>query len=48
MEPILINIKVIFHWIYAVNLPVFKDLCKQENLLKCVHGCTQNRNESFN
>ena len=29
-------------------LPVYMDLCKPENLAKCLHGRTQNANESFN
>ena len=29
-------------------LPVFVDLCKPEHLSKCIHGKTQNANESFN
>ena len=29
-------------------LPIYKDLCKKENLSKCLHGKTQNANESFN
>ena len=32
----------------AAILPVYNDLCKRENLSKCLHGRTQNRNESFN
>ena len=29
-------------------LPIYKDLCKKEMLKKCLHGKTQNTNESFN
>ena len=29
-------------------LPIYNDLCKPENLSKCLHGRTQNVNESFN
>lgn len=29
-------------------LPTYVDLCKNENLIKCLHGKTQNANESFN
>ena len=29
-------------------LPIYMDLCKPENLAKCLHGRTQNANESFN
>ena len=29
-------------------LPIYQDLCKHENLIKCLHGKTQNANESFN
>lgn len=29
-------------------LPIYKDLCKEEMLAKCLHGKTQNPNESFN
>lgn len=29
-------------------LPIYNDLCKRENLSKCLHGRTQNANESFN
>ena len=29
-------------------LPIYQDLCKPENLTKCLHGKTQNANESFN
>ena len=29
-------------------LPIYLDLCKRENLEKCLHGRTQNNNESFN
>ena len=29
-------------------LPIYIDLCKRENLAKCLHGRTQNANESFN
>lgn len=32
----------------AAILPVYNDLCKKENLAKCLHGRTQNSNESFN
>lgn len=32
----------------AAILPVYTDLCKPENLKKCLHGKTQNSNESFN
>ena len=32
----------------AAILHVQNDLCKQENLSKCLHGRTQNRNESSN
>ena len=32
----------------AAILPVNNNLCKRENLSKCLHGRTQNRNESFN
>ncbi len=28
--------------------PIFKDLCKEQLLKKCLLGATQNRNESFN
>ena len=34
--------------VHAAILPVYNDLCKRENLSKCLHGRTQNRNESFN
>ena len=30
------------------NLPVYNDLCNEEMLKKCLHGMTQNANESFN
>ena len=29
-------------------LPTYNDLCQRENLVKCLHGRTQNANESFN
>ena len=29
-------------------LPTYNDLCQREHLVKCVHGRTQNANESFN
>ena len=29
-------------------LPIYTDLCKPENLKKCLQGKTQNSNESFN
>ena len=29
-------------------LPTYMDLCKQEMLIKCLHGKTQNSNETFN
>ena len=29
-------------------LPIYTDLCKPENLSKCLHGRIQNPNESFN
>ena len=29
-------------------LPIYQDLCKRSNLEKCLHGKTQNANESFN
>ena len=29
-------------------LPIYQDLCKPEMLAKCMHGKTQNANESFN
>ena len=32
----------------ATILLVYSDLCKRENLSKCLHGRSQNRNESFN
>ena len=32
----------------AAILPVSNNLCKLENLSNCLHGRTQNRNESFN
>ena len=47
-EPILIRIKVVFIEVRTAILPVYNDLCKRENLSKCLHGRTQNRNESFN
>ena len=31
----------------AAILPVYNDLCKRENVSKCLHRRTQNRNESF-
>ena len=33
--------------VHAAILPVYNNLCKRENLSKCLHGRTQNRNESF-
>ena len=35
-------------YIRKVNMPVYVDLCKPENLVKCLHGKTQNANESSN
>ena len=32
----------------AAILPVYNNLCKRENLSKCLRGRTENRNESFN
>ena len=34
--------------VHAAILPVHNDLCKLENLSKCLHGRTQNTNENFN
>ena len=50
MEPVVIRIKVVFHWLdaRAAILPMYNDLCKRENLSKYLHGRTQNRKESFN
>ena len=34
--------------ISATVYPAYNDLWKRENLSKCLHGRTQNTNESFN
>ena len=35
-------------YVRAAILPLYNDLCKRENLPKCLDGRTQNSNESFN
>jgi len=35
-------------WIFPIFYPIFVDLSKDELLSKCMHGETQNANESFN
>ena len=36
------------HWIHLLIKPIFEDLVKDELLVKCLHGKTQNANESIN
>ena len=36
------------HWMLKILRPIFENLSKEELLKQCLHGKTQNKNESFN
>ena len=43
---IYINLRMVYPLMYE-KMPVYNDLTKAELLMKCLHGKTQNANETF-